>query len=189
MKQTPRLPLADIYLELGLLSSQDETERQRAQERILALREEERLAEEERRIQERVTDALARAPRLVILGGPGSGKTISLRFIALMLARGHGAAQLGLDVPYIPLMIRLADYTRELENDPAPLPVQLPAGLHRKGLRKPPAPVRVPAAGVGKRSLHGLAGRAGRGGRSPSARSLAAHGGSEKSTALCRPLV
>ena len=74
VKRTPRLPLADIYLELGLLALQDEKERRRDQERLLSLREEERVAEEERRIQERVTDALARAPRLVVLGGPGAGR-------------------------------------------------------------------------------------------------------------------
>ena len=119
MRRDIRLPLADIYLELGLLSLGDEEKRRRVHERLLALREEERLAEEERRLQERVTDALARSQRLVILGEPGAGKTISLRFISLMLAHGYGAARLGLDAPYIPLMVRLADLARELEETPA----------------------------------------------------------------------
>jgi formylglycine-generating enzyme required for sulfatase activity len=114
-----RMPLAYIYLELGLLTLADEEERRRAHERLLALREEERLAEEERRLQERVTDALGRSQRLVILGEPGAGKTISLRFISLMLAHGYGAARLGLEAPYIPLMVRLADFARELEQTPA----------------------------------------------------------------------
>jgi len=120
MRRDIRLPLADIYLELGLLSLGGDEERRRAQERLLALDQAERMAEEERRLQERVTDALARSQRLVILGEPGSGKTISLRFIALMLAHGYGAARLGLDAPYIPLMVRLADFARALEGKPAP---------------------------------------------------------------------
>ncbi len=119
MRRDVRLPLADIYLELALLSLGSEEERRRAHERLLALREEERLAEEERRLQERVTDALARSQRLVILGEPGAGKTISLRFISLMLAHGYGAVRLGLEAPYIPLMVRLADFARELEQTPA----------------------------------------------------------------------
>jgi formylglycine-generating enzyme required for sulfatase activity len=119
MRRDIRLPLADIYLELGLLSLGDEEERRRAHEQLLALREEERLVEEERRLQERVTDALARSQRLVILGEPGAGKTISLRFISLMLAHGYGAARLGLEAPYIPLRVRLADFARELEDTPA----------------------------------------------------------------------
>jgi formylglycine-generating enzyme required for sulfatase activity len=119
MRRDIRLPLADIYLELGLLSLGGDEERRRAQERLLALDQAERLAEEERRLQDRVSDALARSQRLVILGEPGSGKTISLRFIALMLAHGYGAARLSLGVPYIPLMVRLADFARELEQTPA----------------------------------------------------------------------
>ncbi len=118
VKRDTRVPLADIYLELGLLGSQDEEERRLVQEQLLEMREKERLEKEERRLQERVSDALARASQLVILGGPGAGKTISLRFIALMLAHGYGAARLGLDTPYIPLMVRLADYARALEEDP-----------------------------------------------------------------------
>ena len=119
VKRIPRLPLADIYLELSLLSSQDKEERLRSQERLLELDEAQRMAEEERRLQERVSDGLARSNRLVILGGPGAGKTISLRFITLMLAHGYGAARLGLDAPYIPLMVRLADYARALKDDTA----------------------------------------------------------------------
>ena len=119
MRRDIRLPLADIYLELGLLSLGDEEERRRAHERLVALREAERLAEEERRLQERGTDTLARLQRLVILGEPGAGKTISLRFIALMLAHSYGAARLGLNALYIPLMVRLADFARELEEKPA----------------------------------------------------------------------
>jgi formylglycine-generating enzyme required for sulfatase activity len=119
MRRDIRMPLADIYLELGLLSLGDEEERARAHERLLALREEERLAEEERHLRERGTDTLARSQRLVILGEPGAGKTISLRFISLMLAHGYGAARLGLEAPYIPLMVRLADFARELAQTPA----------------------------------------------------------------------
>jgi formylglycine-generating enzyme required for sulfatase activity len=119
VRRTPRLPLADIYLELSLLPHQDEEERRRAQERLLRMPEEARGEEEARGMQARVTDALGRSCRLVVLGGPGSGKTISLRFIALMLAHGYGAARLGLEVPYVPLLVRLADYARALEGDPA----------------------------------------------------------------------
>jgi len=118
-RQDMRLPLADIYLELGLLPLEGEEARRWAHERLAALREPERLAEEERRMQERVTDALARHQRLVILGEPGAGKTISLRFIALMLAQGHGPARLGLEASYLPLRLRLADYARALKDDPA----------------------------------------------------------------------
>ncbi len=122
MRQDIRLPLADIYLELGLLSvGGDEAERRQAREQLLAMRETERLAEEERALrQNRVTDALARAQKLVILGEPGAGKTISLRFIALMLAYGSGGAtRLGLEAPYIPLMVRLADFAQALKKTPA----------------------------------------------------------------------
>jgi len=160
MRRDIRLPLADIYLEVGLLGLGGEENQgrahhelpalpeagrmvheersleeraadalARAQRRVMlgepgsgttiALRETERMAQEERRLQERVTDALARAQRLVILGEPGSGKTMSLRFMTLMLAHGYGAARLGLEVPYVPLMVRVADFAPELERMPA----------------------------------------------------------------------
>jgi len=119
MKRDIRLPLADIYLELGLLSMGDAEAHRQAQERLLELRDAERTQEEERRAEQRVTDALTRAQRLVILGEPGAGKTISLHYIALLLAYGFGAARLGLEKPFIPLLARLADYARALEEKPA----------------------------------------------------------------------
>jgi hypothetical protein len=120
MRKDIRLPLADIYQELGLLTLDGgEGERRRVREQLLEMREAERLAADEQRLQNRVTDALTQARQLVILGEPGAGKTISLRFIAFMLAYGYGAARLGLDAPYIPLMVRLADFARDLETNAA----------------------------------------------------------------------
>ena len=46
-------------------------------------------------MDDRVSDALARSQRLVILGDPGAGKTITLKHIALMLASGQGGERLG----------------------------------------------------------------------------------------------
>jgi formylglycine-generating enzyme required for sulfatase activity len=118
VRKDTRLPLADVYLELGLLTLTSEDERREAQARLLTLRDHERAAEEERRLDDRVTDALARAQRLVILGEPGAGKTISLRFIALMAAYGYGISRLGLSTPLLPIMIRLADFARALQATP-----------------------------------------------------------------------
>ena len=118
-KQAIRLPLADIYQELGLLKIGNADEHRRGRERLVELDEAGRQAEAERRIQERVAGALARSQRLVILGDPGAGKTISLKFIALMLADGQGAARLGLPAPYLPVMVRLAHFAQALEREPA----------------------------------------------------------------------
>ncbi|MFZ1397109.1 MAG: SUMF1/EgtB/PvdO family nonheme iron enzyme, partial [Candidatus Promineifilaceae bacterium] len=118
VKRAIRLPLVDIYQELGLLKLQGAKEREQAQELMLQLRDEERQQLEERRLQERVSDGLAASQRLAILGEPGAGKTISLKFIALMLALGYGIPRLGLEMPFIPLMIRLADYARALAQKP-----------------------------------------------------------------------
>ncbi len=118
-KQNIRLPLAEIYQELGFLKVGNAAEHRDARERLLALDEAARLAETERRMDDRVSDALARSQRLVILGDPGAGKTITLKHIALMLASGQGGERLGLAAPFLPVRVRLAYFAQELTRSPA----------------------------------------------------------------------
>ena len=70
-------------------------------------------------MDDRVSDALARSQRLVILGDPGAGKTITLKHIALMLASGQGGERLGLAAPFLPVRVRLAYFAQELTRKPA----------------------------------------------------------------------
>lgn len=118
-KQNIRLPLAEIYQELGFLKVGNAAEYRDARERLLALDEAARLAETERRMNDSVSDALARSQRLVILGDPGAGKTITLKHIALMLASGRGGERLGLAAPFLPVRVRLAYFAQELARTPA----------------------------------------------------------------------
>jgi len=118
VKKSLRLPLAEIYTELSLLPVSSAEEHRRMRAIMLEQSERERFEEAFRRMRHRVTDALARSQRLVILGDPGAGKTMSLNFITLMLAYGAGASRLGLDKPYIPLKIRAADYALALKQKP-----------------------------------------------------------------------
>jgi len=112
------LPLEEIYLELGLLPIANEKDREREAEEMLEMREERRMEMETRRMDERVGNALGEESKLVIVGKPGSGKTTSLKFIALMLAHGGaGAARLGLNAPYLPVFVRLADYAEKLKTN------------------------------------------------------------------------
>lgn len=114
------LPLEDVYLELGLIPISSEAEREQELEEMLEMRDAHRMEREMRRMDQRVTNALSEDSKLVIVGKPGSGKTISLKFISLMLAQGSaGVARLGLDAPYIPVFVRLADYAEKLKADSA----------------------------------------------------------------------
>ncbi|MFZ5909497.1 MAG: hypothetical protein ACOYYU_05730, partial [Chloroflexota bacterium] len=112
------LPLESIYLEPGLIPLRSEREREAEWEEMLQGDEAKRLMSELRQQQKRVSDALAASPKLVVVGKPGSGKTVSLKFIALMLARGQvGASRLRLDIPFIPVYVRLAQYAEKLKSD------------------------------------------------------------------------
>jgi formylglycine-generating enzyme required for sulfatase activity len=54
----------------------------------------------------------------VIVGKPGSGKTVSLKFIALMLTYGEpGAVRLRLEKAYLPVYVRLQQYAEKLKSN------------------------------------------------------------------------
>ena len=112
------LPLESVYFELGLIPLRTERQRDAEWEEMLQADESRRLLIEQRQQQKRLSDVLDGSPRLVIVGKPGSGKTVSLKFIALMLARGQvGASRLRLDIPYIPVYVRLPQYAEKLKTD------------------------------------------------------------------------
>ena len=119
--QLPKLipmPLKDVYLELGLIPLRTQREVEQVREEILQADQAMRLIREQRQQQERVTDLLGQSQKIVIVGKPGSGKTLSLKFIALMLAHGLvGATRLRLDLPFVPIYVRLAQYAEELKKD------------------------------------------------------------------------
>ncbi len=108
-----RLPLDEIYLELGLTPFKEQRE---SEEDLLNADVETRLKRAMRQVEQRVSGVLAESRRLVIVGKPGSGKTTSLKYIAYMLALGEaGAARLGLDAPYLPVYVRLAEFADALQ--------------------------------------------------------------------------
>lgn len=114
-----RLPLKDIYQELGLIPLDSRKSYEEELAEALESGEVDRLNREMRQVDERVTSMIEDHSRLVIVGKPGSGKTISLKFIALMLALGQvGVARLGLDAPYLPIYIRLAQFADALLERP-----------------------------------------------------------------------
>jgi len=60
-----------------------------------------------------VGESLQRCPqRLVILGGPGTGKTTLLNYLALKFARGQAEDELGLDERRLPILIPLRELSR-----------------------------------------------------------------------------
>ena len=113
-----RLPLKDVYLELATVPLRYEHEQDEEKSYMLEIGDRDRLIREKERLNKRITDFLQSNNRIVIVGKPGSGKTISLKHIALMLSLGlTGAIRLRLDFPYLPLYVRLADYAQELRHN------------------------------------------------------------------------
>ncbi|HNZ12139.1 MAG TPA: SUMF1/EgtB/PvdO family nonheme iron enzyme [Anaerolineaceae bacterium] len=114
-----QMPLAEMYFEPALLPARDPRERIEEEQKMLTRDALERLNHEMARGRDRLVEAFGQHPRLVLLGKPGSGKTITLHYTALMLAQGEsGAARLGLPASALPILIRLADYAINLTTNP-----------------------------------------------------------------------
>lgn len=111
-QQVLSLTLDDVYVSLAAVVTPE-----RKQQRWRPAKE----TEPEARVEQVDMDQLlALSSRLVITGGPGSGKTTYLRLIAASLARalrrnesGLMRAHLGLDEPLpLPVVVSLSDYNR-----------------------------------------------------------------------------
>ncbi|MBI3988398.1 MAG: HEAT repeat domain-containing protein, partial [candidate division NC10 bacterium] len=72
---------------------------------------------------------LLKCPKAVVLGDPGSGKSTLLKYIAYKLARDPLQArnEFGLDQPYLPILISIADYALE-QGDGLSIPEYLKQG-------------------------------------------------------------
>ncbi len=107
-----RLPLADIYVELGMTAWQErDDEAGEGQGLIGEALARQRLETMNRR--EREENTLATAQRVVLLADPGAGKSMTLEYIALMLALGQWQIRLGFDAPYLPLLLPLRDFAAD----------------------------------------------------------------------------
>src|SRR5205823_4460062 len=52
-------------------------------------------------------NAIGRFSRLVILGGPGAGKTTTLSYTLLQFAQGRGSAEFGIHASLLPIFVPL----------------------------------------------------------------------------------
>jgi hypothetical protein len=160
-KQNIRLPLADIYQELGFLKVGGAAEHRQAREKFLTLDDAARMAETERRIDDRVSDALARHQKLVLLGDPGAGKTITLKYIALNPGARPGRRAIGvgraLSAGAGPTGLLRPRADAEAGADTR----QLAVSSRAAATGQPSAPGRLRAPDLAARGRHDLAGWAG----------------------------
>jgi formylglycine-generating enzyme required for sulfatase activity/energy-coupling factor transporter ATP-binding protein EcfA2 len=114
------LNLEEIYQDLNLRLLKPREAQEKDLDAEMKADTAERLARSLRDANQRINSVLGENPRLVIVGKPGSGKTTTLKYIALMLAMGDaGAACLQLSAPRIPIYLRLGEYAQALKEKPS----------------------------------------------------------------------
>lgn len=116
-----KLPLRRVFVPLsGELEAEQEASEKRQELEKLARGQEEK----ERRVQ--LKKLVRENPYLVILGDPGSGKSTTLKFIALMFAENEAKAQLDLESQWLPIFFPISAYAEALAQNGAALQTFMP---------------------------------------------------------------
>ncbi len=79
-----------------------------------------------------LAECISRYDRIYLKGEPGSGKTTSLKHIALQCAEGEIPAKPGLSRNAIPLFVPLAEYEKTFEMESIPNPLDFVAAQARR---------------------------------------------------------
>jgi len=124
-----KLPLRRVFVPLsGELEAERDTaekSREEAKSDIAGL---EKLAREQNEKERRASlqQLVRENPYLVILGDPGSGKSTTLKYIALMFAENEAAAALNLEPQWLPIFFPVSAYAEALAQNGAALQTFMP---------------------------------------------------------------